>query len=88
MLDLTNQNHKRGVMVLNSKDVRIIDNTLFDWKVHTGCAENYAEMLINRVERLEISDSEKDDMLAYLGFIQNWIKESGKDIDKARDVFK
>ena len=88
MLDFTNENHKRGVMILNSKDVRVIDNTLFDWKVHTGCAENYVEMLIGRVKRLEISDSEKEDMLAYLQFIQNWIKESAKDMDKARDIFR
>lgn len=88
MIDLTNQDHKRGVMILNSKDVRIVDSALFDWKVHTGCAENYADLIRRRVENLDIDESHRTDILAYIGFIQDWIKRSAKDIDKARDVFK
>lgn len=88
MIDLTNYEHKRGVMILNSKDVRNVDRYLFDWKVHTGCAENYVDMLISRTKRLKISDSEKEDILTYLGFIQDWIKKSAIDIDKAREVFR
>lgn len=88
MIDLTNENHKRGVMILNSKDVRNVDRYLFDWKIHTGCAENYVDVLIARTKTLDVSDSVKESMLSDLGFILDWIKTSAIDIDKAREVFR
>jgi len=88
MIDLTNENHKRGVMILNSKDVRNVDRYLFDWKIHTGCAENYVDVLIARTKTLDVSDSVKESMLSDLGFILDWIKKSAIDIDKAREVFR
>ena len=88
MIDLTNDNHKRGVMILNSKDVRNVDRYLFDWKIHTGCAENYVDVLIARTKTLDVSDSVKESMLSDLGFILDWIKTSAIDIDKAREVFR
>ena len=88
MLDLTNDNHKRGVMILSSKDVRTIDSGLFSWKVHTGCVESYLSVLRSRINDLDIDPSIKDASLSDIDFCMNWVKESAVDIDKARDVFR
>ena len=88
MIDLTNYDHRRGVVILSSKDMRSEVNALFDWKVHTGCAESYLQTLRRRLESLEIDDSIKDQCFSDIDFCLNWIKESSKDIDKAREIFR
>lgn len=88
MIDLTNDNHKRGVMILSSKDVRVVDHSLFDWKVHTGCAENYLSVLRSRIKDLDIDPSIKDASLSDIDFCMDWIKKSAVNIDKAREIFR
>lgn len=88
MIDLTNENHKRGVMILSSKDVRTVDNSLFDWKVHTGCAESYLTLLRKRLESFDIDSSVKDQCLSDIDFCLEWVKKSAVDIDKAREIFR
>ena len=88
MIDLTNYDHKRGVMILTSKDVRTVDNALFDWKVHTGCIANYAEMISTKINRSKMSDDDKAEINQYIEFIKNWIEQSSGDIEKARDIFR
>lgn len=88
MIDLTNENHRRGVVILTSKDMRVVNNNLFDWKIHTGCAETYLETLRKRILSLDIDESIKDQCLSDINFCTNWIKESGRDIDKAREIFR
>ena len=88
MIDLTNDNHKRGVMILSSKDVRTIDNSLFNWKVHTGCVESYLSILRSRISNLDIDPSIKDASLSDIDFCMNWVRESAVNIDKAREIFR
>ena len=88
MIDLTNETHRRGVMILSSKDVRVVDNSLFDWKVHTGCAASYLATLRTRIENLDIDPSVKDASLSDIDFCLDWIKKSAVDIDKAREIFR
>ena len=88
MIDLTNDNHKRGVMILSSKDVRTVDNSLFDWKVHTGCIESYLSILRSRISNLDIDSSIKDASLIEIDACMDWVKKSAINIDKARDVFR
>lgn len=88
MIDLTNYEHKRGVMILSSKDVRTIDSSLFDWKIHTGCISNYADRIKTIVSNSEMSEASKEDCKQYIEFIQNWIEQSNEDIEKAREIFR
>lgn len=88
MIDLTNQDHRRGVVILTSKDMRNEVNALFDWKVHTGCAESYLQTLRRRLESIDIDDSIKNQCLSDVDFCLDWIKKSSIDIDKAREVFR
>ena len=88
MIDLTNYEHRRGVVILSSKDMRTGVNALFDWKVHTGCAESTIRILKSRINTLDIDDSIKEASLQDCDSILKWIIESGKDIDKAREIFR
>ena len=88
MIDLTNFEHRRGIVILSSKDMRTEVNALFDWKVHTGCAESYLQTLRRRLESMEIDDSIKDQCLSDVDFCLDWIQKSSKDIDKAREIFR
>ena len=88
MIDLTNFEHRRGIVILTSKDMRVVSNNLFNWKVHTGYMENYSRILRSKVEKLDLSDSDRSDMIHYLDRIDKWIKDSSEDIDKAREIFR
>lgn len=88
MIDLTNDNHRRGVVILSSKDMRSEVNALFDWKVHTGCAEQTLQIIKMRINKLDIDDSIKEATLMDLDSVLHWIKESSRDIDKAREIFR
>jgi len=88
MIDLTNDNHRRGIVILSSKDMRTGVNALFDWKVHTGCAESYLQTLRRRLESMDMDNSIKDQCLSDVDFCLDWIQKSSKDIDKAREIFR
>ena len=88
MIDLTNDNHKRGVMILSSKDVRTVDKNLFNYKANMGVSDTTLCIIKSRIERLDIDPSIKDATLSDLNFVINNIVEANRYIDKARDVFR
>ena len=88
MLDLTNQNHKRGVMILSSKDVRTVDKSLFDYHVNVDCLDIYVGTVMNRINDLDIDPSIKKATLSDLGYVREHMAAANKCLDKARDVFR
>lgn len=88
MIDLTNQDHRRGIVILNSKDMRVVSNNLFNWKVHTGCVSGYLDTLKNRLSKASLNDKDLNDCLGYIKGIEQWIKDASEDIDKAREIFR
>lgn len=88
MIDLTNNQHKRGVMILSSKDVRTIDNSLFDWVVQADCMAHYLAVLRARIDKLDIDPSIKDQSFSDIDFCLEHIEKGNKLIDKAREVFR
>lgn len=93
MLDLTSYDHRRGIVILTSKDMRVVSNNLFDWKVHTGCIESHANVIesyLNEIsDHTDGQDKKKIDFcLNYIDSIKKWIKDASEDIDKAREIFR
>lgn len=89
MLDLTNFDHRRGVVILSSKDMRVNVQELFRWKVNSQCIDGYIE----DIRRCIISDTGMDDnnvneCLHKLDAIERWLKEADEHIDKAREIFR
>lgn len=87
MIDLTNQNHKRGLMVLTSKDVRTVDRTLFDWKVHSKCELDYLELIEHILSKEAINADDIKSMKTYIKFVKDHYIETGNLIDECRKVF-
>lgn len=88
MLDLTNDNHKRGVMILSSKDVRTVDNNLFNYKVNLSVSDTTLCIIKSRIEQLDIDPSIKSVMLSDLNFVIDNVVAANRYIDKAREVFR
>ena len=88
MIDLTNDNHKRGVMILSSKDVRIVDKNLFDYRLNVDILNIYAGTVANRINDLDIDPSIKRATLSDLKYVCEHMIEANKCLDKMRDVFR
>lgn len=88
MIDLTNQNHKRGVVILTSKDMRVVCNNLFNYRVMTDCVETYTELLTLKLNKIEMPDEDRRDLLRYIQSIDKWRIEANSNIDKAREIFR
>ena len=89
MIDLTNFNHQRGVVILSSKDMRTGVRELFEWKVNAECIDGYVDYIRSRI----IADSGMDDnnfndILHRLDAIERWLKEANGHIEKAREIFR
>ena len=89
MLDLTSYDHRRGIMLLNSKDVRTVDSSIFDWKTYNHCALDMLETMRKRM----LADTNMDDSIhnacvSDIDAVIKWIKEAESKIDKAREVFR
>lgn len=88
MLDLTNFEHKRGVVILTSKDMRCVCRNLFNYRVMTDCVANYTELLTLKINDIEMPDKDRKDLLRYIQSIDDWRKEANSNIDKAREIFR
>ncbi len=88
MIDLTNYEHKRGVMILNSKDVRTIDRDLFDYKVNLSCIDTYLNIIKSRINKWDIDDSSKQATLQEIDFMLKDLTIANKHIEKAREIFR
>lgn len=87
MLDFTDERHKRGFMILSSKDVRIVDRTLFDWNVQSKCAFDYLDLIERRLNKEKIDADDIEDMKMYLKFVRNHYIEVSRFSDECRKVF-
>ena len=88
MIDLTNFEHKRGVVILNSKDMRCVCRNLFDYRVLTDCIENYTELLRYKIDKIEMSEEDRKDLYRYIASIDDWRVRANSNIDKAREIFR
>ena len=89
MIDLTNENHKRGIMILTSKDVRTIDKNLFDWKVNSMTIRTELRILKSEINKFNnINQNQKDEFNLSIDRIFNWLSENDVHIDRSRDVFR
>lgn len=87
MLDFTDERHKRGLMILSSKDVRTVERTLFDWKVQSKSAVDYLELIEHKLSKNEIDAHDMEDIKSYIKFVRNHYIEAGRLIDECRKVF-
>ena len=69
MIDLTNYENKRGVMILSSKDVRTVKDNLFNYKVNTNVSDTTLCIIKSRIEGLDIDPSIKEATLGDLNFV-------------------
>ena len=89
MIDLTNENHKRGIMILTSKDVRTIDKNLFDWKVNSMTIRTELRILKSEINKFNnINQNQKDEFNLSIDRIFNWLSENDVHIDRSRDIFR
>ena len=88
MIDLTNFEHKRGIMILTSKDVRVVDRSMFGYHTNAECIKTYAIMIEDLIQRNEFSGDDKKTMMHYLKTIQEWCDEADQNVDKLREVFR
>ena len=88
MLDLTNNNHKRGVMILNSKDVRTVDKYLFDYTCNMEYIRMKLVVLEDRISNLEMDESIKKATLGDIDYMKSVLIRADNNIDKARDIFR
>ena len=88
MIDFTDNNHKKGVMILSSKDVRTVDKNLMNYDVQLSCADFYIKVNTDRIKNLDIDPSVKDAILIDLGFVHDDLMAAKKYIDKVQDVFR
>lgn len=89
MLDFTNYNHKRGLMVLNSKDVRTVDNSLFDYRVDLRLVKENLEMISKMKDRMSFDTDELDhDFTFIMNNTLEYIEDAQKLVDRAKNVFR
>lgn len=88
MIDLTNENHKRGVMILSSKDVRAVDRNLFDYQVGLTTIDTTLAIIKSRINNLDIDDSIKNATISDLDFMLDRIGKANTAVERAREVFR
>lgn len=88
MIDLTNEDHKRGVMILSSKDVRAVDRNLFDYRVQLEMADTLIAVIKTRINNLDIDDSIKDATISDLNFLLEHVGKANGAAERAREVFR
>ena len=88
MIDLTNYEHRRGIMILTSKDVRSTTKAAFDWKVHTNCIRDDAEVILLYLQKDELTDEDIRFIKQHAQNIISWTNNVDANINKVREVFR
>lgn len=87
MIDLTSFNHRRGVWILNSKEVRKTISAAFDWKVHNNCAMTEIRFLKSYLNDEELTPQTIEFMKYHVEALENFIKDNDKCVDTIRETF-
>ena len=88
MIDLTNYNHKRGVVILTSKDMRCVCDNLFNYKVNSDCVKSYIAIMADKIDEIEMSKQDRMEFKHYIKTINDWVDKANTHIEKARETFR
>lgn len=87
MIDLTDYYHKKGLMILSSKDVRILERELFDCAVKLQMIESELGMLKTSIHMLNVDEANKKYLIEEIDHVINNAAEAHADVRVSRDVF-
>lgn len=87
MLDFTDGMHKRGLMVLTSKDVRTVDRTLFSWDVRARNAIDYLELIERKLSKGEMNADDVEDIKRYIKHAKDCCTEAECLVNECQKVF-
>lgn len=87
MLDFTDDRHKRGLMILTSKDVRTVERTLFNWEVQSRSVIDYLNLIEHKLNKDEIDAHDMEDIKRYIKNARDYCIEAERLIDECRKVF-
>jgi len=88
MIDFTDDEHKRGVMILSSKDVRTVDRYLFDYRCNLMYVDTMLGVIKSSISRMEIDEEVKDATIIDIDYMLEVITKAKFNAEKVKDVFR